>query len=145
MIIGIGAIAIDNELHNSDEYFGVLTSQPISCAQRGRLTVNYFAGPKSQLIICAAQNCVAQPKFDNSNQISVTLNSPKEFKIRIFATRKFDDKNNEEYLDLSSFVIIKKITAIGGFCRLETPAERTCKALTCTFGGKKLLIFYFCI
>lgn len=101
--------------------------------------MNYFASSKAQLIICAAQNCVAQPKSLISNEFSVILNSAKEFKIRIFATLKFKSEIVEEdkYLkDLNPFVIIKKITADDGFCKLETPAELTCKALTCTFEGK---------
>ncbi|KAI1724984.1 MAM (Meprin, A5-protein, PTPmu) domain protein [Ditylenchus destructor] len=109
--------------------FAMLTSQQITCAERGRLVVSYYASEGASMTVCADDRCVAQRK--PYGEMSVTLHSPEPFRIRILAK----SKPNASAIDppLTPFVLVKRIKASSGFCRLETPTELSCKTLTCDF------------
>jgi hypothetical protein len=73
---------------------------------------------------------------------SVSLTSAQPFRIRILAERNtsvayrtpfFRTPKNERIEQ--PFVIIKQIKAKTPFCKLETPTEQACNALTCNFKG----------
>uniref|UniRef100_A0A183C0L3 MAM domain-containing protein n=1 Tax=Globodera pallida TaxID=36090 RepID=A0A183C0L3_GLOPA len=133
------AVALLNR-NAPEEQFAILTSRPISCAEKGRLTVAYFASPGAQLSVCANEQCVSPKRRRDADSMSVALNSAQPFRIRIIA-----ELNNSMPIGRSDpyepFILIKHITARSGFCRLTSAAELACQALSCEFGTEGMCKF----
>uniref|UniRef100_A0A914GU43 MAM domain-containing protein n=1 Tax=Globodera rostochiensis TaxID=31243 RepID=A0A914GU43_GLORO len=133
------AVALLNR-NAPEEQFAILTSRPISCAEKGRLTVAYFASPGAQLSVCANEQCVSPKRRRDADSMSVALNSAQPFRIRIIA-----ELNNSMPIGRSDpyepFILIKHITARSGFCRLASAAELACQALSCEFGTEGMCKF----
>lgn len=123
-ITGNAAVAVFSRASQ----FATLTSQLIACAEDGRLSVTYYSSEGATLSICADDHCVPQRK--PFGELSVNLSSTQPFRLRVVGESQKE-----------SFVIVKKISSSGGFCRLQSPTELACKALSCTFKGMSCVAY----
>ncbi|KAL3103347.1 hypothetical protein niasHS_002533 [Heterodera schachtii] len=133
------AVALLNR-NAPEEQFAILTSRPIPCAEKGRLTIAYFASPGAQLSICANEQCVSPKRKREADSMSVALNSAHSFRIRIVAERNNSMPISQNDLH-EPFILIKSIAARSGFCSLSSAAELACQALNCAFGSEGLCKF----
>lgn len=103
----------------------------------GNLSVIVSAQRPFRLHILASTKQEIKSSFDYSEQYRNILPSDRRrhpFRYRYLGSEKFG-KNSRVASSLPPFILIKKIQTNGGFCRLETLTELSCKILSCDFKG----------